>query len=342
MTPAVTGGARRLGVVVNPVAGGGRGARAGRELLDALRAAGHDATDLSGRDLQQATARARTAVATGSLDALVVVGGDGMVHLGTQAVAGTGTPLGVVAVGTGNDFATCLGLPVRDHVAAGSGLLAALAAGAERTVDAIRVTSPGRPDRWVAGAVSAGLDAAVNARANAMRHPRGPARYTLAALAEIVAFRAWAYTLHLEDVTDAADLPLTQPDGGTGARTWTGRAAMVTAANTDRIGGGIRVAPHASVDDGLLDVLVAPVLTRAGAATIFPLMFSGRHVHRRDVHLLRARAVTIAPAPPPAADLPAGTTSLPEAHGDGERLGPLPVTARAVPGAVRLLADGRP
>ncbi len=332
---------RRLGVVVNPVAGGGRGARAGREILGLLRAGGHTVTDLSGRDVVQAAAHARRAVAAGDVDALVVVGGDGMVHLGAQAVAGTGTPLGIVAVGTGNDFATCLGLPVRDHATAGAGLLSALAAGTERAVDAIHVTVPGRADRWVAGAVSAGLDAAVNARANAMRRPRGPSRYTLAALAELAAFRAWAYTLHLEGVTDDDGLPLSgSGDGGPGA-TWTGRAAMVTAANTDRIGGGIRVAPHASTDDGLLDVLVAPVLTRAGAAIAFALMFSGRHVRRRDVHLLRARAVTIAPAPPPARDLPAGTGALPEAHGDGERLGPLPVTARAVRGALRVLTDGR-
>ena len=340
MTRAV-GGGRRVGVVVNPVAGRGRGHRAGREVLDRFRAAGLDVTDLSGRSLSEATDRARTAVRADRLDALVVVGGDGMVHLGAQAVAGTSTRLGVVAVGTGNDFAACLGLPVRDPDRAVTELVTALATGAERAVDAIDVTAPDRPDRWVAGAVSAGLDAAVNARVSAARRPRGPARYTLAAVAELVAFRAWAYTLHLEGVTDDGGLPLTTPDDGTPDQTWTGRAALVTAANTDRIGGGIRVAPHAVVDDGLLDVVVAPVQSRAAAATVFPRMFTGRHVHHRDVHVLRARAVTIAPAPPPAHDLPAGTTALPAAHGDGERLGPLPVTARAVPGALRVLTVRR-
>ncbi|WP_277210338.1 diacylglycerol/lipid kinase family protein [Isoptericola croceus] len=338
MTTSEPGGRRRLGVAINPTAGAGRGERAGRQVLQRLRACGHDVRDLSGANLDEATHRARTAVARGEVDALVVVGGDGMIHLGVQAVAATGTALGVVAVGSGNDFATCLGLPVRDPDSACTALLTALAAGGVRRVDAIRVSSPGRPDQWVAGAVSGGLDAAVNARANAMSRPRGSVRYTVAALAEIVAFRAWAYTLHFEGVTDDGGLPLALAGDGSSGRTWTGRAAMVTAANTDRIGGGIRVTPHAVVDDGLLDVLVAPVLTRAGAATIFPLMFTGRHVRRRDVHVLRARAVTIAPASDRLPDLPAGTSALPEAHGDGERLGPLPVTARAAAGALRVLA----
>ncbi|WP_407317848.1 diacylglycerol kinase family protein [Isoptericola halotolerans] len=323
----------RLGVVVNPTAGAGRAARAGRRLTARLRSAGHHVHDLSAPTAAATLAGARRAVDGGALDALVVVGGDGTVHLGAQAVAGTATPLGIVAVGSGDDFAACLGLPCHRVTTAVDHVCAALDAGLVRRVDAIAVTCPGRPDRWVTGAVSAGLDAAVNARATAMRH-RGRARYTLAALVEIAAFRAWSYSLLLRGVTDDGGLPLRTTDGGRAA-VWQGRAAMVTAANTDRIGGGIRVAPDARVDDGLLDVLVAPVLTRAGAAGIFPLMFTGRHVRRPDVHVLRAREVTIAATPTP--EPPGRAAPLPDAHGDGERLGPLPLTARVVPGALRVL-----
>jgi diacylglycerol kinase (ATP) len=272
-----------------------------------------------------------------------VVGGDGMVHLGVQATATTGVPLGIVAVGTGNDFAAGLGLPAGDGRAACDALRAALGAGPAglRAVDAIEVTGRGvRPlhdgephVRWCAGAVSAGLDAAVNARANAMARPRGATRYTLAALAEIAAFRAWSYTLELDGLTGDGGLALVA--AGPDRWTWSGRAAMVTAANGPRIGGGIRVAPDASTTDGLLDVLVATVGTRAAAAAIFPSMYSGGHVTRRGVHVLRARAVTIGRGPG-AAD--PGEPPLPAAHGDGERLGPLPLRAEARRAALRLLA----
>ncbi|WP_418276856.1 diacylglycerol/lipid kinase family protein [Isoptericola jiangsuensis] len=313
-----TGRLHRVGLAVNPTAGGGRGRAAGARVAVALRTAGHDVVDLSGVDAPDA---ARHLAAATGLDALVVVGGDGMVHLGVQAVAGTPVALGVVAVGTGNDFAAATHLPPSDRDAALRGLTSALHRASTRPVDAIRVTSTSGEARWVAGAVSAGLDAAVNARANTLRW-RGPSRYTLAALAEIAAFRAWEYTLRFTGLTDDGGLHLTR----TGEEfTWTGRAAMVTAANISRIGGGIRVAPDAVADDGLLDVLVAPVLTRTAAATIFPAMFTGRHTRRRDVHVLRAREVTV------------DGTALPVAHGDGEPLPGAPLTATAVPGALQLL-----
>ncbi|MFC8599316.1 diacylglycerol/lipid kinase family protein [Isoptericola sp. NPDC057191] len=355
-------------MVVNPTAGKGRAASAGTGVLEGLRRAGHDVVDLSGPDAGTALGRARAAVAptdrSAGLDALVVVGGDGMVHLGAQAVAGTGVPLGVVPVGTGNDFAATLGLPVRDPAAAGLALCRALDAGAagRRAVDAAFVTGPGVPTggRWVAGAVSAGLDAAVNARANLLRHPRGSARYTVAALLELVRYRPWSYRLTFEGVVDAgahaADLatrrraagrPTSRPrpgdalrlcPGPAGTVTWTGRAALVTAANGPQIGGGIRVAPAAAVDDGLLDVLVATDLSRPGAAAVFPSMFTGGHVHRRKVHVVRTRALTIEPGPDAHAD---GERALPVAHADGERLGPLPLRVEVRSRALQVLVAPR-
>ncbi|MFC7878431.1 diacylglycerol/lipid kinase family protein [Isoptericola sp. NPDC057391] len=339
---------------MNPTAGKGRAAYAGEGVLAGLRRAGHDVVDLTGADADAALARARAAVdgtvgpgtSHGPVDALVVVGGDGMVHLGAQAVAGTDVPLGIVPVGTGNDFAATLGLPVRDPAAAGAALCRALEAGAagRRAVDAALVTGPGLAGgpRWVAGAVSGGLDAAVNARANLLRHPRGSARYTVAAALELVRYRPWSYRLTFDGVDDrpAADgsATLRLRPGPAGAATWTGRAALVTAANGPQIGGGIRVAPAASLDDGLLDVLVATDLSRAGAVAVFPSMFTGGHVRRRKVHVVRARAVTIEPGPDAWV---AGERPLPVAHADGERLGTLPLRVEARARALQVLVEPR-
>jgi diacylglycerol kinase (ATP) len=344
----------RLGVVVNPTAGKGRGARVGRDVVDRLVATGHDVWDLSGHSADLALEHARRAVADG-LDALVVVGGDGMVHLGVQAVAGTATPLGVVAVGTGNDFATTLGLAVADPAPAVDGLVAALGAAAAgvRAVDVIRVTGSGlshrrppqdpdaEPERWVAGAVSAGLDAAVNERANAMLRPKGSARYVVAALREIGAYRAWRYRLTFEHAAaDGAELDAllslpgftdlgAEPDGDGRRLLWDAAGALVTAANGSTIGGGIPVAPHASVDDGLLDVVLAGDVRRGGASVLFPRMLVGRHLGHPLVRVVRARAVVVEPGD--------GAGHLPSAFGDGEHLGTLPVRAELCAGALKVL-----
>ncbi|MEU2201115.1 diacylglycerol kinase family protein [Isoptericola sp. NPDC019482] len=348
-------------MVVNPTAGKGRAAHAGAGVLAGLRRAGHDVVDLTAPDADAALARARAAVdgAGGAggrpVDALVVVGGDGMVHLGAQAVAGTDVPLGIVPVGTGNDFAATLGLPVRDPAAAGAALCRALDAGAagRRPVDAALVTGPGLRigapgdaggPRWVAGAVSAGLDAAVNARANLLRHPRGSARYTVAAALELLRYRPWSYRLTFDGVVDRVDgvdggrRALRLRPGPAGTATWSGRAALVTAANGPQIGGGIRVAPAASLDDGLLDVLVATDLSKAGALAVFPSMFTGGHVRRRKVHVVRARGVTIEPGPDAWV---AGERPLPVAHADGERLGPLPLRVEVRARALQVLVAPR-
>ena len=344
-------------MIVNPTAGKGRAVHAGRAVLAGLRRAGHDVVDLSGPDADAALAAARAAVdGTGGrpdgpaapaaaavdvpVDALVVVGGDGMVHLGVQAVAGTGVPLGIVPVGTGNDVAATLGLPVRDPAAAGAALCRALDASAagRRAVDAALVTGPGLAGgpRWVAGAVSAGLDAAVNARANRLRHPQGRSRYTVAAAAELWRYRPWSYRLTFDGVVDDGGLRLRPGPAGTAS--WTGRAALVTAANGPQFGGGVRVAPHASLEDGLLDVVVATDLSRATAAAVFPTMYAGGHVRHRKVHVVRARAVTVEPGPDAWV---AGEPPLPVAHADGERLGPLPLRAEVRARAVQVLVAPR-
>lgn len=353
MTGVPQPAARPVGVVVNPTAGKGRAARAGTVVLDTLRRGGHDVLDLSGRTADLALTRARRAVDAGAVRVLVVVGGDGMVHLGAQAVTGTPVPLGIVAVGTGNDFAPTLQLPVGDVDASCRALLAALDAGpgGVRAVDVAAVSGPGLvagPDvvggsgRWVAGAVSAGLDATVNARANAMRRPRGSFRYTLAAVREVVSYRPWSYRLTFEGVQPGADVTpdgLQLRTGPAGSATWTGRAALVTAANGPRIGGGVLVAPQARVDDGYLDVVVGTDLSRPAAALAFPSMFVGAHLRHRKVHLVRARAVTVEPGPEAWA---AGERAMPVAFGEGERLGALPLRVEARAGALRVLVPNGP
>ncbi len=182
----------RVGLAVNPTAGKGRGATEGNAVAAAFGAAGLDVVRLVGRDATDLAGRVDAALAPArdGLDALVVVGGDGMVHLGTNAVAGTAVPLGIVAAGTGNDVARGLGLPVHDAAAAARVVLDALTAGTFRPVDAARVAAAdGMPARWFAGVLGVGFDAVVNERANRLRWPRGRRRYDVAIALELPVFR---------------------------------------------------------------------------------------------------------------------------------------------------------
>jgi len=322
---------RVLGVVVNPTADRGHADRAGVRTLARLREHGHDVRELSGTSFDDALGRARAAVTHG-LDALVVVGGDGMVHLGANACAGTTTPLGIVAAGSGNDYARALGLPLRDVDAAVRVLLGALDAGA-RVVDAARVTSddPAEEPRWFCGVLSAGLDAAVNARANRMRRPRGRARYAVAALQELARFRPFGYRITIESRTGTAAGPA--PDAPV-ASVWDSPGTLVAVANGPAIGGGIRIAPDALVDDGDLDLVLAGPLSRHGALRVFPLTYAGKHVGHPVVDVRRVVRVRLEPTdqgvPPP------------PAFADGELIGPLPREVRVVPGALHVLAPPAP
>ena len=298
--------ATRFGLIVNPTAGRNAGRCAWVEAGRALRAAGADVLDLSAADARGALDRARAAVADRSVDAFVVVGGDGMVHLGAQVCAGTDVPLGIVAAGTGNDIARELDLPVRDVPAAVGTVLA----GQVRRVDAARTRpTPDLPPRWFVGVLAAGFDAVVNERANRWRWPRGRARYTLATLRELPVFRPIPYALVLDGTRHTTE------------------AMLVAVGNGPSYGGGMRVTPDASFDDGLLDVLVLHRIPVPEFLRVFPSVFRGEHVRHPAVEVLRAREVRLE-AP--------GIVG----YADGERFGALPLDLEVVPGALPVLSGG--
>src|SRR4051812_14450693 len=106
-----------VALLVNPTAGKGRAASMVAATVERLRDGGADVAILVGRDVEHAKTLARTAIDDG-VDALVALGGDGMVHLALNVVAGTPTPLGIIPAGTGNDLANTLRLPTKDPTAA--------------------------------------------------------------------------------------------------------------------------------------------------------------------------------------------------------------------------------
>jgi diacylglycerol kinase (ATP) len=293
----VTGTSRReIALLTNPTAGKGRGARARAVALGRLRDAGFAVRDLVGQDGEEALDLARRCVADG-VEALVVCGGDGMVHLGAQAVAETGVALGIVPAGTGNDVARYLDIPRSDPVLAGD----VVARGKERVIDLARVGSV-----YFVSVLAAGFDAIVNERANAMSWPKGQMRYNLATLAELRVLAPIPYVLELDGVEERLD------------------ATLVAVGNGPSFGGGLRITEGAELDDGLLDAVVIKPLSKLGLLRTYPKLFKGTHVHHPQYRHHRVRRVTVA-AP--------GIV----AYADGERIGALPLTIEIAPGALRIL-----
>ncbi|MEW2604583.1 MULTISPECIES: diacylglycerol kinase [Streptomyces] len=287
---------------VNPTAGSGRGARAAQPAASAVRDAGFSVRTVLGEDADDALRRAREAAAGGT-GALITVGGDGMMSLALQAVAGTATPLGAVAVGTGNDFARALGLPIRDPAAAGRLAAEALKAGTVRSIDLGRVG-----ERWFGSVLASGFDSRVNDRGNRMRWIGGRFKYDLAILAELASFRPIPYRLRLDDG------PVTEVE-----------ATLIAVGNGTTYGGGMRICADAVMDDGLLDVTVVGDCSRTTLLKVFPKVYRGTHLGHPAVTVHRVSSISLAAA---------GVT----AYADGEPLGPLPLDVTCVPGAVRVLA----
>ena len=296
-------------VAINPSASFGKSREVGPAVVATLRALGHLVTSLTEPDFEQLRDSARRAIAK-KPDALVVVGGDGMVSLGVNLLAHTKVPLGIIPSGTGNDMARGLGIPVGNTEAAIETLVDALARPA-RAIDAGRIrhldSETGEETTTLfASVLSAGFDAIVNERANQLRRPRGKSRYLVALVIELARLRPIRYRLVLDGVETVTD------------------AALIAVGNNQSIGGGMRVTPNAVVDDGLFDVLVVTPLSRIAFMRVFPRVFAGTHLTDPRVTVHRAKHVRIE------ADNVA-------AYADGERVSLLPVDVEIVPGALRVL-----
>ena len=311
-------------VVHNPTAGGGRAGRLAPQVVERL--AGDGVEVDQHRTLSLEDARLAACQAAGEVDAVVAMGGDvtvgacaaGLADAGVSGGSpggsgGSGGPpgwspgesgvraaLAVIPAGGGNDAARSLGLPADDPLAA-AGLLTRL-----RRRPADLATVDGRAYLNVAGA---GFDSEVNRLANQrLRWARGRPRYVGAVLAELVVGRTASFELALDG----------QPERLSG---W-----LVAVANGPSYGGGMLVAPRASLADGLLEVVVIGAIGKLEFLRTFPKVFSGRHVDHPAVAVHRAARVDLA------ADRPLAV------YADGEPAGTLPATFEVRPAAVTVLA----
>jgi YegS/Rv2252/BmrU family lipid kinase len=247
-------------LILNPAAGRGRaetslGSGAVPGVLDIVRPPDPDAV----RD------EARRAVDAGD-DRLLVGGGDGTLHHAIRGLAGSDCALGIVPLGSGNDLARALGVPLDPAAALRRALEAPV-----RRIDLGRIE--GKPYGGVAGVGFDGECAGL-ARRGALL-VRGRWVYPYAALRTLLTFRP----------------PRLRID--TDAGCYEGRVMLAALANSPCYGGGMRVAPGAVLDDGRLDLVVVERVSRLRFLTLFPRVYRGTHVDLPEVRTLRVRTATL-------------------------------------------------
>jgi len=285
-----------LALIVNPSAGGGRAGRVLPAAERALMARGIDYRVQATASLEHAGELAAAAAAAG--ETAVAVGGDGLIGAIAGALKGTEAVLGVLPGGRGNDFARGLGIPADPE-----GAVAVLAEGAVRRLDLGEAAG-----RTFIGIASCGFDSEANRIANRTRVVRGNLVYAYGALRALAGWRPATFTLTLE------------PGGERVVRGYT-----IAAANSKAYGGGMYLAPDASLEDGLLDVVMVSHVPRRRFLRLLPTVFRGEHVRQPNVRIERSREVSIS------ADRPFML------YADGDPVAELPVRIRAVPAALNVV-----
>ncbi len=268
----------KLRVILNPFARRWNARGRTDAVHAALRAAGLDYELIETKAVGEATRAALDGARVG-VDAIVAAGGDGTVSevvngLLTAAGAGPTKPLGVLPLGTGNDFAEMAGLPHDLQQAA-----AVLAAGNVRRIDAGRVTYA-RADkpaaaRYFDNNCAVAMESMVTIENMRIHWLSGNLRYVVALLRAMRKLKAW-------------QMRITWDDGG-----YEGPVNLFSVCNSPRCGGVFRMAPDARLDDGLFDFVLAPELSKLEVLGLLPKLFRGTHVRHPKIVYKRARRITI-------------------------------------------------
>jgi YegS/Rv2252/BmrU family lipid kinase len=302
--PRETGAPDSFSFLVNPSSGGGAAPEAVVPVARRLRERGARVEVTYSPGPRAAQLLVADAIARG--DVVVSVGGDGMLSSIAGTVAHLGGTLGIVPAGRGNDFARMLGLP-GDPLALADVLLA----GQRRRVDLIAYG-----DRLVAGSVYAGVDARAAEIVDSARFVPRFAQYPLAALRSLATYTPAHYRLGIDGTAHEFE------------------GATVVVANSGFYGNGMRIAPAAVLDDGLLDIIVIEAASKRGLMRALPSVYDGGHVDRDEVHVFTGREITLT-----------ATSRRPvPVGGDGEALGVLPAppappaTVSVRPGALTVIA----
>ena len=266
-------GSPRVCVIVNPAAGRGRGARALPAVRNAFAAVGITDVRQSTEREGESTVAAR-AIGEGC-DTLVAVGGDGTWSNVANAIMRSGADcrLALIAAGTGNDFAKTAGAPAHDPLATAR----LVASGVDRRVDVGRIE-----DRWFLNIVGFGFDVSVLESVAGIKWLKGDALYVYAALRQLGSYVGSQIAIESAARTRASAAHL-----------------MLVISNARHFGGTFKIAPSASITDGLLDAVAISDAAPFRRLQLFGAVIRGTHEAMPEVDIeLSPRFTLRFPSPP--------------------------------------------
>lgn len=232
---------------------------------------------------------------------LVMMGGDGMAHLGVNACAGSSVRLGIIPAGTGDDFARGVGVPL--DIAKS---VQAIISGHTRRIDVIGVSQPHCDyTRCVGTILASGWDAKVNQRVNQAPFRAGPISYLASMALEIASWKPTRYRMRIDGHWRDVD------------------GVLAAIANTSFYGGGIAIAPQANPSDGWLDITLVRRASRRRFISMLPSLANSTFIHSDVVETIKAREILLD-----------GDGLIP--MGDGEELTSTPLLVSCLPGALEV------
>jgi diacylglycerol kinase (ATP) len=272
-------------VILNPVSGRGVGQQTTEVIRHTLTEAQATFEIVETTEPLSAVTQAAQAVREG-WEIIAAASGDGTANevlngiieasLGTptwEAGAPAAAALGLIPIGTGNDFAWCMGAPIGDVVAA----CRLLATGKMQVVDVGRVEDELGNVRYFGNNFGAGFDAATTVESYKLRYLRGSLVFLVAVLKTIfLYYKAPLVTVRYDE--QEVELPL----------------LMVSVANGRRTGGMFMIAPQAVQDDGLLDVTLARQVSQLGIFRLLPYFIKGTHATQPTVTVDRTAHIVVA------------------------------------------------
>lgn len=285
-------------LVVNSKAGKGRASKLAGKFEVLLKSNNLPYEIINKATYEETFSEYRLSISSGKFEKVVAIGGDGLVNLCLQEVAEQNIGLSVIPAGTGNDFARAVG----SHKKSVNEIFNVVRSQDPTTIDLGLVTGAfGK--RWYVQVLSTGFDALVNNLANRINWPRGQMKYTLATLLTLASFKPIPYELIIDGKQFKQDFML------------------LSVANGETYGGGMRICPDASNSDGIFDILLVHPVSKIVLLSIFPKVFTGKHVPHPKIDIIRGKKVQIS------ADA--------SAFADGEFVSKLPIEITNVKNALK-------
>ena len=284
-------------VVANSSAGKGKAEKLSQEFINLLNSNNLKSKLINCATFEETNAQLDVAIQSNQFKYLIAVGGDGLVNLCLQKVAEKDVVLGVVPAGTGNDFARAVGFYGKSV----SEIFSIILNRTPEKIDLGKIVIKSG-DRWFVQVLSTGFDAVVNSVANRVKWPKGKSKYTIATIIVLSRFKKIAYKIQIDDQILDQDVML------------------LSVANGECYGGGMRICPGASNSDGVFDILVVRPVSKLVLLTIFPKVFKGNHIPHPKIDLYQGRKIKLS------------GDAL--AYADGEFVSDLPLEVTNIPRAL--------